>query len=334
MTKKHCEHCGSQMQRWGHTKAGTLRFFCTACKKSGVRKRKDVEEHHLIKELQGWLGGKASLRELAKESRVTRQTLSREFHPLFNTVTEPHIPPGTKPRILIVDATYIHSHSPCALVAIDENDHIYWRFAPYESYKYWLEFLASFREPEIIIMDGQKGLFAAAKTLWSDVPIQRCQFHVIAFALQYLGRKPKEEVGKELIDILYRLKDAKTLAERDCWIFLYKMWEKKWEIILSSKNAYGNFQYPRLRSTRLIIRRALPNLFTFLDHVDAPNTTNLVEGWVNSAIAEALRMHRGLRVYEKKALVSILLSKLKRQKSMQMEKTLPAEILKIPLQLS
>jgi hypothetical protein len=37
-----------------------------------------------------------------------------------------------------------------------------------------------------------------------------------------------------------------------------------------------------------------------------------VEGWVNGALAEALRWHRGLRIHEKKALVAIVLSHLAR----------------------
>ncbi len=309
---KHCTECGGIMQRWGKTKKGTKRYFCFTCKKTGVWKRKDVVHRHIVQELNTWLGGKESLTEIAREAHKTRQAMWKEFHPLFLSVTDPHIPDMTRTKILILDATYIHGHSLCALVGIDENDKIYWKFAPYESYKHWLDFLSSFTEPEIVIMDGQKGLFAAARTLWPRVPIQRCQFHVIAFAIQYIGRQPKEEIGKSLINILYGLKHAKTPIARDHWIFQYKFWERLYAPMLAQRKITGDFRYPRLRSTRLIIRKALPHLFTFLEHEGAPNTTNLVEGWVNGAISEALRMHRGLRIQEKKMLVSIILSKLKR----------------------
>ncbi|MBI5221160.1 MAG: hypothetical protein HY978_05025 [Candidatus Liptonbacteria bacterium] len=56
----------------------------------------------------------------------------------------------------------------------------------------------------------------------------------------------------------------------------------------------------------------MPDLFTYLDYPSCPNTTNLVEGWVNTAIAEGLGRHRGLKLSQKKTLVSIILSNLKR----------------------
>jgi len=275
--------------------------------------RKDVMQRHVTRQLVNWLGGKESLSDMSFRVHKTRQALWKEFQPLFAHTIEPFIPNETKTRVLILDGTYIHGHTLCALIAIDENRKIYWKFAPWESYRVWLHFLYPFAKPEIVVMDGQKGLFAAARRLWPTVPIQRCQFHVIAFAIQYLGRRPKDAMGRELLAILYTLKEAKTPEARDRWIRAYKGWEQKYEKTLAMKNFGGRFVYPRQRSARLIIRRALPYIFTFLDHPGAPNTTNLVEGWVNSAIAEALRLHRGLRLHEKKTLVAVILAELRKQ---------------------
>lgn len=302
------------MQKWGKTKQGKPRFFCPTYQKTATPQRNDIEKRHTIEELSEWLSGKESLGEIAKEESVTRQALWKRFHNIIDDASkDPFQPDVIKTKVLIVDGTYIHGHILCALIAIDQSNKLYWKFAPYESYRAWCSFLSSFAEPEIIIMDGQKGLFAAAKTLWPRIAVQRCQFHLIAFAIQYIGRKPKEEVGKALLEVLYNLKHAKTLEGRDKWIESYYQWEKKYELFLSAKSPSGQFYRPRLRSARLIIRRALPNLFTFLRYSGSPNTTNLVEGWVNGAIAEALRLHRGLRVHEKKALANIILSGLERQ---------------------
>ncbi len=310
--KKKCPICNGVLEHWGRTAKGLPRFYCLACRVSSTRKKDAVEKKHLLYKLDRWLGGKDSLSKMALKDHKTRQALWKRLHPLMREMPEPVIPPQTKARVLILDGTYVHGHSLCALVAIDEDDNLYWRFAPYESLLVWSDFLSSFAEPEVVIMDGQKGLFAATRGLWPNVPIQRCQFHVVAFALQYTGRRPKEEASIQLIGILYKLKYAKTNAGKEMWMFLYKAWEKKYARQLIEKNESGNFRYPKLRSARLIVRRALPNIFTFLNHEGCPNTTNLVEGWVNSAVAEALRMHRGLRMYEKRALVSIVLSHLKR----------------------
>ncbi len=304
------------MQKWGHTREGKPRFFCPACRKTATLKRNDVEIRQTVHEVKKWLGGKESLSHMAVDSHVTRQALWKRFHRVMDDSSmEPAMPDLIRTKMLIVDGTYIHGHTLCALIAVDEFDKIYWKFASYESCAVWTKFLSSFVEPEIIIMDGQKGLFLAAKTLWPRVAIQRCQFHLVAFAIQYIGRRPKEKVGRDLMDILYTLKEAKTKEGRDAWIRSYRQWEEKYEMFLSAKDADKQYIRPRLRGARLIIRRAIPYLFTFLDHPGAPNTTNLVEGWINGAMAEALRLHRGLRIHEKKMLAGVILSDLIRKKT-------------------
>jgi len=309
--KKHCPYCGGTIQKWGRTQAGTLRFFCPSCKKTLTKERKDIVERALRQQLDMWLGGKDSLREIAAYYHTTRQSLWRKFHPLFKFAFEPKIPLEPM-RMLILDGTYIHGRYLCTLVAIDENDRVFWRFASYESYETWFKFLMNFPEPQVVVMDGQKGLYAAAKALWPEVKIQRCQFHVVSFVLQYLGKHPKDEAGKSILDLLYRLKAVKTPAERDKWIMLHTIWEKQYAKEFMARNESGAFQHQRLRSVRYIMRRALPNLFTYIDNPGTPNTTNLVEGWVNTAIAESLRRHRGLKEYEKKYMVSVVLSHLSR----------------------
>jgi len=290
-----------------------VRFFCPACRKSAAWQRPDIAERTLRHELDLWLGGKDSLSEIAAEHGISRQALSKKFYPFFYNAPEPKIPKDREMNLLILDATYVHSRYLCALVAIDERDNIYWRFAPYESFASWYAFLKLFPTPKVVVMDGQKGLFATAKMLWPEAAIQRCQFHVISFALQYLGRHPKDEPGKVILDLLYRLKTVKTPEARDKWIMLYKIWEHQYAKPLNAKNEQGRFQNPRLRSVRYVMRRAIPNLFTCIDHPGTPNTTNLVEGWVNGAVAEALRRHRGVRYHEKRMLVSIILSHLSRK---------------------
>jgi len=311
---KHCPYCKKRLQHWGTTAAGRTRFFCAACDRTVTnKKRKDVHERHLRYELDLWLGGKDNLREIASKYHQTRQTFWKNFKPLFSLPFEPLIPEEPI-HTLILDATYIHGNSLCALVAIDERDRVYWRFAPYESYEAWFQFLKLFPKPEVVVMDGQKGLYLAALRLWPFTAVQRCQFHVISFASQYTGRRPKDPAAREILDLLYRLKYAKTPEGRDEWKSLYQKWEKKFQIELYEKNVWGNFKHPRLRTVRYIIRKALPNLFTFLDYPDTPNTTNLVEGWINSAVAEALRRHRGLNEMEKKTLVATVLSHLTRKR--------------------
>lgn len=312
--KLHCRECGARMQRWGHSRQGKPRFYCRTCKKTATPRRDDAERRQSLAELREWLSGKETLSRLAEKSHRSRETLSRRFRKLMDEAgKEPALPDRIPARILIVDGTYIHSRTLVALVAIDEHDNLYWKFAKYESFATWADFLSSFSGPDIVITDGQKGLLSAIRALWPKAGVQRCQFHLVSFAIHYLGRKPKEALGKELLELLYNLKYAKTFETRDAWLASYRDWEQKYDSFLAARDANGRYLRPRARSARYVVRRALPHLFTFLDHEGAPNTTNLVEGWVNGAVAEALRLHRGLREHEKRALATIILSQLKRK---------------------
>src|SRR5579872_3718188 len=100
--KKRCLECGGSMQRWGKTRKGTPRFFCPACKKTATRERKDALERHRLYEMDGWLDGKESLREVAERFHKTRQALWKEFHPFFDFVPEPAVPKGIKIKTLIL----------------------------------------------------------------------------------------------------------------------------------------------------------------------------------------------------------------------------------------
>jgi hypothetical protein len=308
---KYCPECHRSMQRWGKTKAGTTRFFCPACKKTTTSLRKDLTEEHIHQRLDKWLAGKDSLEFIAKKDHLTRQALWKEFQPFFKSVAESSIFPTSPIKYLVVDGTYIHGNKLCVLVAINERREIAWQFAPYESYASWWRFLISLPEPEVVVMDGQKGLFAAVTKLWPNAKIQRCQFHVISLAFQYMGRRPKEEAGIAMAKLLYQLKEVRSREAKKHWLMMVKIWEKQYDFkIFRERDEYGKFKYQRLRSVRYIMRKATPYLFTYLDYPGVPNTTNLVEGWVNSAIAEALRLHRGLRIHEKKMLVGIILRKI------------------------
>lgn len=160
--------------------------------------------------------------------------------------------------------------------------------------------------------DGHKGMAHFVKRWWPQTAFQRCHFHMASLVTHYLSRNPKEEAGRDILHLLYELKHIKTPEERDRWKLLHRIWEQQYAKVFSAKNESGQYQHRKLRSVRFIMRRALPDLFTYLDYPGCPNTTNLVEGWVNTAIAEGLRRHRGLHLSQKKTLVSIILAHLKR----------------------
>ena len=259
-----------------------------------------------------WLTGVDGKDEVAKRYGITRRALTKEFKPFF--LKNPDHPPpiGFKADILLLDAKFIHGDELCALIGIAPHDELFWQFATAECYGTWYGFLVRFSPPDVVVADGEKGVKRFVKQHWPDTAFQRCHFHMVKLVIQYLSRNPKEEAGKDILNLMYRLKGVKTHGQRDHWLLMQKIWEKQHAWYFKTKTEAGAYQYRKLRSVRSIVRNALPDLFTYLDFPGCPNTTNLVEGWPNTAIAEGLRRHRGLHLSQKKTLVSVILSNLRR----------------------
>jgi Transposase, Mutator family len=302
------------MRRHGKTKAGRERYFCPRCKKATTIRRDDTRIRHKKDRLVAWLTSPDSKTEIAKRYGLTRQTLWKEFRPFFKGNADGSAPLGYEADILIVDAKFIHGSELCALIAVDEHDKIFWQFADGENYGTWYAALIRFKPPKVVVADGEKGVAVFLKRHWPDTKFQRCHFHIVKLVIQYLSRNPREEAGVEILKLMYRLKWVKTHQHKERWLMFHKIWEKRFEKAFSEKDERGRYTHKKLRSVRVIVRRALPDLFTYLDFPGCPNTTNLVEGWVNAALAEALRRHRGLHLSQKKILVSIILSHLTREK--------------------
>lgn len=302
------------MRRHGRTKAGTERYFCPACRKATTIHRKDTRLRHEHDRLVAWLTSPDSKTEIAKRYGLTRRALSYEFRSLFQKNPNGMAPVGYEAKMLIVDAKFIHGSVLCALIAVDENDKIFWQFADGENYGTWYAALVRFKPPEVVVADGEKGVARFVKRYWPTTKFQRCHFHMVKLVIQYLSRNPKERAGQDILNLMYRLKTVKTEEQRDHWKLMHRIWEKQYEKVFNEKNESGGYAHRKLRSVRFILRKALPNLFTYLEYPGCPTTTNLVEGWVNAALAEALRRHRGLHLSQKKILVSIILSHLTREK--------------------
>lgn len=302
------------MQRYGKTKAGRVRYFCPACERTTVVDRDDTSLRHEQDRLVAWLTGVESKQAIAKRYGVTRRTLSNEFKSFFQKNPDGMAPIGFEAKMLIVDAKFIHGGELCALIAVDENDKIFWQFATGENYGTWYACLVRFKPPEVVVADGEKGVAGFVKRYWPNTGFQRCHFHMVKLVIQYLSRNPREEAGQEILQLMYRLKYVKTHQHKERWLMFHKIWEKRFVKVFNEKTESGQYAHKKIRSVRFIVRKALPNLFTYLDFPGCPNTTNLVEGWVNAALAEALRRHRGLHLSQKKILVSIILSHLARKK--------------------
>jgi transposase-like protein len=84
-----------------------------------------------------------------------------------------------------------------------------------EAEVHWRDFLQSLKKRgmhgmKLVVSDAHEGLKAARKAIMPNVPWQRCQFHLMQNAMQYV---PKVELGKQLAQDLRSVFNARDLDD-------------------------------------------------------------------------------------------------------------------------
>jgi transposase-like protein len=115
-------------------------------------------------------------------------------------------------------------------------------------------------KPELVIVDGGKGLEAALASLWDDVPVQRCTVHKERNLLAHAPKHLHEEVKADFTDMVHAKTKAAVLAKRIAFL-------AKWKI--------------RCRPVANSLEEAGERLFTFLRYPPeqwrSVRTTNAIE---------------------------------------------------------
>ena len=157
------------------------------------------------------------------------------------------------------------------------------------------------------VVDGKRGV----TRVFSDIPVQLCQFHQIANMRRYLTSRPILEAGKELRAITLSLT---TLTEKSCAALL-DIWYQKWEHFLKERTYIPgtkrwSYTHRRIRSAHRSLRTNLPYLFTYkkYPHLKLPNTTNSLDGFFNR-IKGLLNVHRGLTPQRRYKIIQEILGK-------------------------
>ena len=153
---------------------------------------------------------------------------------------------------------------------------------------------------ESITTDGHKSILKAIKKSLPDVITQRCLVHIQRMCLLWLTRYPRHLSGIELRQLVLLLMKIKTENDRKFWTRELNNWYVRHKDYLQEKTVNektGGYWYKHklLRRSYFSIKRALPNMFHYLNNAAIPNTTNGIEGFF-SHLKNHLDLHRGLTV--------------------------------------
>ena len=310
--RKHCKTCHTILHRWGRTSTGKQRWKCPKCSSPNSLKRSDVSLKYRTALFISWLCGNASLTEICTSEDISRRTLNYWFKSFWNHQPIPCFPETLANTYLVVDAIYLEGHHHCVLIGRSGNGHIVWEFAEQETFEAWFSFFSKLPKPKAVICDGHGGLFSGVKTVYPQLPIQRCLIHIHRLAIVKLTRNPRNIAGKELLSLVSALHGLRTSQDQTAWTIAFWSWSKKWEAFLKERTwgisptgqKYWWYTHRNIRALKRTLEQALPHLFTFLNIDGVPRTTNLVEGGINSRLADLLRRHRGAPLEHKKVLVA------------------------------
>jgi len=77
--------------------------------------------------------------------------------------------------------------------------------------------------PDLVIVDGGKGLEAALASLWDDVPVQRCTVHKERNLLAHAPKHLHDEIKAEFNDMMHAKTAAEVLARRTAFLARWKL---------------------------------------------------------------------------------------------------------------
>jgi transposase-like protein len=225
--------------------------------------------------------------------------------------------------VYVLDGVYLSGREHVALICRTLAPQLSWQFAVRESFSSWSAFLHTLSAPDVVVVDGQKGLLAAVQWQWPEAKIQRCVVHIERLVRIKLTRHPKTVAGRELLLLAQGLFTVRTRRQRRRWLRAHRRWERRHATFLKERS-YGEptagkkrrwwYTHRNIRAARSLIRNALPHLFTFVRYPQVPRTTNHVEGGVNSRLKELVLRHRGLSPIQKQALVAAYLTQRNQKK--------------------
>lgn len=297
MKQVRCPNCGFLGQKYGKTRCGSQRWYCTQCKFTFTKHYdKTTESFQLFVK---WLLGKDAQKSMPGQGRSFRRHTSKfwEYWPLPPKVEIPS-------DVIYVDGIYL-ARKACILIACNNTHVIGWYLCRYENARAWEALLNRIAAPTVVLTDGGTGFHKAVKKAWPKAKLQRCVFHAFQQVKRYTTARPKTIAGIELYGIAKELFNIKTQKEARSWVQTISAWRIRHRTFLAETTIDDNgtirSKHERLlkaeNSLNKLVRNG--NLFTYLNttfNFKCPTTNNRIEGGVNAQLRAMLRNHRGMSI--------------------------------------
>ena len=300
--RQRCPKCGSlNIIRWG-SREGHQRYKCRDCGTSFIKHKEGVRQSNRLVWFRKWVLGKQTIEDIAQECGYSARQVHRWFDEYLDS--SPSWTMNTSRQIyLLIDGTY-YSDGHCLILYRAENlkRTIFYRFTTHEDDDEIASDLISIRDLGYnvigITTDGGDNIIRAVQYVFPNVPRQRCVVHVQRDCLASITQRPRFTEAKLFRNLIQDLSVVKTKNDKLWWLSMYARWVEDNEEYVFQKAivSYSHQEYyvhNDLRKAYIHLKRALPNLFTYIEHPGVPKTTNALEAFFGH-IKDQIRSHRGL----------------------------------------
>lgn len=241
----------------------------------------------------------------------SKRTLQRRFQTYLNSAPTFQIKSHSD-CYLIIDGTYF-TGDLCLVLYYDSHikySQMY-RFSDKERYVQIKEDLDNIQLLGIslksVTCDGNKSILKAIRLSNPHVMIQRCLVHIHRESNMWLRKKPVNEQSIELKRIVNQLFLIECHNDKVEWLRSFQVWYEQNADHVNEKaenEQTGRWWYRHkdLRRTAVMIKRAIPNMFHFLDDPQIPKSTNSIESFFGH-LKDTLSIHRGLSYRNRRAFI-------------------------------
>jgi hypothetical protein len=297
-----CPLCGFLGAIKNGKKNGSQRFKCKNCGSYFTRTSPHITRSNRFVWFERWILGKQTLWQLSLQSGYSEKSLRRWFDDYLRHYPHWEIRRSDKLNLMI-DGTYFENKL-CLVLYRDNNVKatILYRLTDGEWEDELREDLENILSLGVVIesvtTDGARNIIKSVRKSCPTTIIQRCVVHIQRECLTWLTRHPQSVAGAELrriVRVVHRIEDRDQWGE---WVVSLVRWyerNKEYVEAKSFKEETGRywFTHKMVRKAFVHIRRALPDMFRYLDNPDIPKSTNSLESFFGH-LKQNVSLHRGL----------------------------------------
>ena len=300
--KTRCPHCGFlDVIKWGK-QCGHQRYKCNNCRSLFTARRKDVSQANRFVWFEWWVLRKQTISQISELSGYSERQLYRWFDEYLKAYPEWEIQRREKVNLLI-DGTWF-PNKMCLIMYRDDRvkTTLFYRLTDEEWEEQIREDLENLCKVGIMIesvtSDGGRNIIKAVKTACPDAIRQRCLAHIQRECLLWITKYPQSQAGQELRKIVNLICAVNTHNDRCQWMSWFNEGCDKYKDYLNEKTFKEDshrewYTHKMIRKAYVHIKKALPDMFHYLDNPRIPKTTNALESFFGH-LKENITLHRGL----------------------------------------